>query len=337
MINCEIKHIEYVLPSVFLDNSFFKINNPDYNFKRFEKNVGIKSRYICNEDESTLTLAIKAVNKLISKNNINKKDIDFLILCTQSPEYMLPTTSCIIQERCDLPDSIGALDVNLGCSGYTYAISMAKAMIVSGQAKNVILVTSETYSKYINKKDLINSLLFGDAATATLISKSEYNGIENFIFGTDGSGYDKLIVKNNFFNKDTLASEKTYSGFNVYTDNNLYMNGPEVFNFTLDRIPTLVEEIYKKNKINEDRINKYIFHQANMMLLEFVRKKAKIDKSKMFFYLSKTGNTVSNTIPIALKEYSKVMDNDCQKIVLAGFGVGLSWCGGIINLKNKIS
>ena len=336
MINCEIKHIEYVLPSVLLDNEFFKSNNPDYNLTRFEEKVGIKSRYICNENESTLTLAIKAVNKLIEKNNIQTKDIDFLILCTQSPEYMLPTTSCIIQERCHLPNNIGALDINLGCSGYTYALSMGKAMISSGQAKNVILVTSETYSKYINKKDLINSLLFGDAATATLISKSEYNGVENFIFGTDGSGYDKLIVKNNFFNKDKTVIEKTYSNFNVYTDNNLYMDGPEVFKFTLDKIPSLIEDIHKKNNINDDEITKYIFHQANLMLLEFVRKKAKIDKSKMFYYLSKTGNTVSNTIPIALKEYSKSSYNKKEKIVLAGFGVGLSWCGGIINLKNKI-
>ena len=335
MISCEIKHIEYVLPSLRIDNNFFKINNPDYNFMRFEKNVGIKSRYICNENESTLTLAVKAVNKLIDKNNIQTKDIDFLILCTQSPEYMLPTTSCIIQESCGLPNNIGALDINLGCSGYTYALSMAKGMIVSGQAKNVVLVTSETYSKYINKKDLVNSLLFGDAATATLISKSEHNGIENFIFGTDGSGYDKLIVKNNFFNKDIIDQEKTYSSFNVYNDNNLYMDGPEVFKFTLDRIPSLIEEILIKNKINNDGISKYIFHQANMMLLEFVRKKAKIDKSQMFYYLSKTGNTVSNTIPIALKEYSKISNNESEKIVLAGFGVGLSWCGGIINFKNK--
>lgn len=336
MIYSEIKYIDYVLPSVMLDNTDFKVNHPDYNFSRFEKNVGIKSRYICADNESTLTLAIKAVNKLINKNNIVKRDIDFLILCTQSPEYMLPTTSCIVQERCGLSNSIGALDINLGCSGYTYALSMAKAIIGSGQAKNVILVTSETYSKYINKKDLINSLLFGDAATATLISKSEYNGIENFIFGTDGSGYDKLIVKNNYFNKGTVAPEKTYSNFNIYTDNNLYMDGPEVFNFTIDKIPILVEEIYKKNKTNNEEISKYIFHQANMMLLEFVRRKAKIDKSKMFYSLSKTGNTVSNTIPIALKEYSKVMNNVNQKIVLAGFGVGLSWCGGIIKLRNKI-
>ena len=128
MINCEVKHIEYVLPSVLLDNKFFKANHLEYNFKKFEKNVGIKSRYVCDENESTLTLAIKAVNKLINKNNFRKKDIDFLILCTQSPEYMLPTTSCIIQERCGLPESIGALDINLGCSGYTYALSMAKAM-----------------------------------------------------------------------------------------------------------------------------------------------------------------------------------------------------------------
>ena len=336
MINCKISNIEFVLPSVLLDNNFFKANHPEYNFNKFEKNVGIKSRHVCADNESTLTLAINAINKLINKNNIDKNNIDFLILCTQSPEYMLPTTSCIIQERCGLPNSMGAFDINLGCSGYTYGLSIAKAMIGSGQAKNVILVTSETYSKYINKKDLINSLLFGDAATATLISKSEYNGIENFIFGTDGSGYDKLIVKNNFFNKAKTSPEKTYSNFNVYTDNNLYMDGPEVFNFTLGKIPILVEEVYKKNKTNNEAISKYIFHQANMMLLEFVRRKAKIDKSKMFYSLSNTGNTVSNTIPIALKEYSKIRPNNDEKIVLAGFGVGLSWCGGIINLKNKI-
>lgn len=336
MINCVISNIEYVLPSVLLDNNFFKANHPGYNFNKFENNVGIKSRYICNDNESTLTLAIDAVNKLINKNNIEKKDIDFLILCTQSPEYMLPTTSCIVQERCGLPNSIGALDINLGCSGYTYALSMANAIIGSGQANNVIVVTSETYSKYVNKKDLINSLLFGDAASATLISKSKYNGIEKFIFGTDGAGYDKLIVKNNFFNKDNISPEKTYSKFNVYTDNNLYMDGPEVFNFTLDKIPSLVEEINNKNNTSKEDISKYIFHQANMMLLEFVRRKAKIDKSKMYYYLSKTGNTVSNTIPIALKEYSKISANYNEKIVLIGFGVGLSWCGGIINLKNKI-
>ena len=336
MINCDIKYIEYVLPSVKLDNNFFKVTNPDYNFIKFEKNVGIQSRYICNEDESTLTLAIKAVNKLIEKNKIQTNDIDFLILCTQSPEYMLPTTSCIIQERCNLPNSIGTLDINLGCSGYTYALSMAKGMIESRQAKNVILVTSETYSKYINKKDLVNSLLFGDAATASLISNSEHCGIENFVFGTDGSGYDKLIVKNNFFNKDDSAPEKTYSNYNSYSDNNLYMDGPEVFKFTLDRIPSLVEDVCKVNKVSKDGISKFIFHQANMMLLEFLRRKAKIDKNKMFYSLSNTGNTVSNTIPIALKEYSKIKGKEVEKIILAGFGVGLSWCGGIINLKNKI-
>ena len=336
MINSEIKHIEYVLPSVLRDNGFFKNKNPEYNFKKFEKNVGIVSRFICSESESTLTLAVKAVNKLIDKNNIEPKEIDFLILCTQSPEYMLPTTSCIIQDKCGLPNSVGALDINLGCSGYTYGLSIAKSLIGSGTAKNVILVTSETYSKYINKKDLVNSLLFGDAATATLLSCSDYNGIENFIFGTDGSGYDKLIVKNNFFKKDEGKIEKTYSNFNKYNDNNLYMDGPEVFKFTLDRIPTLIKEIYNKNNINQDNVSKFIFHQANMMLLDFVRRKAKIHKSKMFFYLSKTGNTVSNTIPIALKEYSLVSKHNEEKLILAGFGVGLSWCGGVINIKNNL-
>ena len=133
MINCEISNIEFVLPSVLLDNNFFKANHPEYNFNKFEKNVGIKSRHVCADNESTLTLAINVINKLINKNNIDKNNIDFLILCTQSPEYMLPTTSCIIQERCGLPNSIGAFDINLGCSGYTYGLSIAKAMIGANQ------------------------------------------------------------------------------------------------------------------------------------------------------------------------------------------------------------
>ena len=207
----KISNIEFVLAKKELKNSYFKNKFPNYDFEKFEKKVGIKKRFICDENESTLTLAISVVNKLLKKNPNLKSEIDFIILCTQSPEFPLPTTACIIQEKCNLKTSIGALDINLGCSGYTYGISLAKGLIESGQSKKVLLVTSETYSKYINNKDLIKQLIFGDAASATIIEYSEENKIGESVFGTDGSGFQDLIVKNNYFTKQASPKEKKYS------------------------------------------------------------------------------------------------------------------------------
>ena len=194
---CKIKNIEYIFGGEKVNNSFFKKKFPDYNYERFEKQVGIKYRFKCNAEENILTLAQKACNKLFVKNNIKRESIEFLILCTQSPEHNIPSNSCILQERLDLNDSVGTFDFNQGCSGYVYGLSVAKGLINSGQVKNVLLVTAETYSKYINENDLINQLIFSDSSTATLIEKSKKDGINEFIFGTDGSGYYKLIVKNN--------------------------------------------------------------------------------------------------------------------------------------------
>lgn len=335
-MGAEIKNIEFVLPSIELKNKIFSESNSEYDFNKFEKIVGIKSRFVCSKNESTLTLAVEAVNKLIENNSIDKKEIDFVILCTQSPEYLLPTTACMIQEKCGLNTNLGALDINLGCSGYTYGLSLSKALITSKQAKNIILITSETYSKYLNKNDLVNRLIFGDAASATLISETnEDDGVGEFVFGTDGSGFDKLIVRNNYFNKEIKPQTKVYSKKNVYTDNDLYMDGSEVFNFTLERIPTLVKDIMLKNSILDEDIDQYIFHQANKFLIKSVATKSKINNKNLFFNMENYGNTVSSTIPIALKEYSEKI-NKTEKILIAGFGVGLSWSGTIINLNKPL-
>ena len=329
----KISNIEFVLAKKELDNNYFKDKFPDYDFEKFEKKVGIKKRYICEENESTLTLAVSAVNKLLKKTPFLRSEIDFIILCTQSPEFPLPTTACIVQKKCNLKTSIGALDINLGCSGYTYGISLAKGLIESGQSKKVLLVTSETYSKYINKDDLINQLIFGDAASATIIEYSKENKIGNSIFGTDGSGFDKLIVRNNFFNKQDNPEQKKYSGKNIYTDNNLFMDGSCVFNFTLERIPLLLNQVLQKNNLSDDDIDQYILHQANKFLLKNVIRKSNLDMSKLFFELENNGNTVSSSIPIALYSYLKdKKSRKLENILLAGFGVGLSWSGITIKI-----
>ena len=333
-MGCKIENIEFVLGNKKISNEDLKSINPNYNFDKFEKKVGIKFRH--NEvNGSVLTLAVKSINKLLSKIKIEKSDIDYLIFCTQSPEYLIPTNACILQNECGLKSGIGAIDINLGCSGYTYGLSLSKALIDSNQASNVLLVTSETYSRYIHDKDLINKLIFSDASASTLISRSNPNDIGLFEFGTDGSGFDKLIVKNNFFTKEVSPDIKSYGENNLYSDNNLFMDGPAVFNFTLNEVPNLIEKVLSKNNKKIEELDKIILHQANKFLLKAIAKKAEINFDEFFVNLEKYGNTVSNTIPIALKEYSENI-KDSTSILLGGFGVGLSWSGCIVNINNKL-
>ena len=329
-----IKAIEYVYPKNKVSNTDLSLEFPNYDFLKFEEKVGIKNRYWVGE-ETAYDLAIEACEKLFETTE--RSEIDYILYCTQSPEYFLPTTACMLQNKLGLKKNIGALDFNLGCSGFTYGISLAKGLIGTGQVKNVLLVTAETYSKYLHPKDRSNRAIFGDAATATLISFDETEGIGDFLFGTDGLGYDKLIVKNggSRFPFDQNASEIVYGTDNTYTDNHLYMNGPEVFNFTNEVIPNFTKEILDKNNLSTTDVDQFVFHQANAFMLNFMRKRLKISSNNFFIDLEDGGNTVSCTIPIALKKYSNSIDKEIT-LAIVGFGVGLSWCGGIIKIKNKL-
>lgn len=330
-----IKAIEYVYPEQKISNDDLSHQFPSYDFSKFEEKVGIKNRYWVGEGETAFDLAKQACNKLLE--NFDKQLVDYVLYCTQSPEYFLPTTACILQDYLGLRKNVGALDFNLGCSGFAYGVSLAKGLINSGQASNVLLVTAEAYSKYLHPNDRSNRAIFGDAAAATLISFSPEEQIGEFLFGTDGSGYDKLIVKNGCsrFPFDASAKEIVYGTNNVYTDNHLHMDGPEVFNFTSSVIPNFTNEILKKNSISAGVINQFVFHQANAFMLNIMRKRLRIIPEKFYINMDDGGNTVSCTIPIALKKYSeKITEN--ENILIVGFGVGLSWSGGLIKINNKL-
>ncbi|WP_164126603.1 3-oxoacyl-ACP synthase III family protein [Sphingobacterium luzhongxinii] len=332
-----LKAIEYVFPSKEVSNSDLSKVYPEYDFEKFEQKVGIKSRYWVEDNETALDLAERACLKLFER--YDKASIDYIIYCTQSPEYFLPTTACILQERLGLSTHIGAYDFNLGCSGYVYGLSMAYALINSNQAKNILLVTAETYSKFLHRQDKSNRAIFGDAATASLISEDEFDGFGKFGFGTDGSGADKLIVKNggakNALEENAVLKE--YGTDNAYTDNHLYMNGPEVFNFTTKRIPGFTKEVLEKNQLSIAAVDQFVFHQANSFMLEFLRKRIGVESSNFYNNLADGGNTVSNTIPIGLKRFSNdIKIDDPKTIVIVGFGVGLSWAGGAIKIKNSL-
>ena len=335
-MGARISLIEYHFPDKVVTNNDLQAEFPDYDFSKFEDKIGIRNRYVAAENETALDLAIKASEKALK--NFDKNLIDYVLYCTQSPEYFLPSTSCILQDKLQLRKNIGAFDFNLGCSGFTYGLSLAKSLINTNQAKHVLLVTSETYSKYLHPNDKSNRAIFGDAVAATIISCSAEEMINQFDFGTDGSGYDKLIVKNGAskYSKDLTAVLKTYGSQNNYTDNHLYMNGPEIFNFTNEVIPNFIQSLLMHNDLSQMQVDQFILHQANAFMLNTIRKKIKVDSSKFYIDLLDGGNTVSCTIPIALKNYSKQNSGINQNIILVGFGVGLSWSGGLIQLNTKL-
>lgn len=278
-------------------------------------------------------MAIKACEALFEE--IDKQEIDYLLLCTQSPEYYLPTTACILQDKLGLRTEIGALDFNLGCSGFVYGLSIAKGLLAGAIATNVLLVTSETYTKHIHPMDKGNRSIFGDGATATLIEVSDIPNIHSFALGTDGRGWENLIIPNGGLRSRfcPTASDWTDESGVIRNDNMLYMNGPEIFNFTIEAVPKLVQTVLDKNRITMDDLNYVIFHQANQYMLQYLQDIIGIPQEKFYINMLETGNTVSSTIPLALKDALKngvIKAGD--RVLLAGFGVGYSYGATIVTI-----
>jgi 3-oxoacyl-[acyl-carrier-protein] synthase-3 len=327
-----IKGISYYLPEKVLTNEDLVKEFPEWSVEKVASKIGIHERHIAAENETAADMAVAAAEKLINEYRIDKNCIDFILLCTQSPDYFLPTSSCLIQERLGLRTATGALDFNQGCSGFIYGLSLAKGLICAGIAKNVLLLTSETYSKYIHERDKGNLTIFGDAAAATLISADGYAELLEFSLGTDGRGAGNLIVETGGLRCVNAKKSVTWDeGGNPISPDHLFMNGTEIFNFTLDTVPLLINEIFSKNGLKQEDIDLFVLHQANRYMMEFLRKKLRIAPEQFYYFLEKVGNTVSSTIPIAIKE--GMNDGSIlpgKKVLIAGFGVGYSWGGTVL-------
>jgi len=336
MIKAYIKAIDYYLPQKILTNEELIKDFPEWSVDKIIEKVGINKRYIASENETSADLAIEAAKKLFDQG-VDKESIDYILFCTQSPDYLLPASACIIQDKLGLSKDIGAIDFNQGCSGFVYGLSLAKGLIAGNIANNVLLLTAETYTKKLHIRDKGNRTIFGDGASAALISTEGFAEIGEFCLGTDGSGAENLIIKTG------AARSPEKSGKVEFDENNnpispdyIFMNGSEIFSFTLDKVPNLIKCVLEKNGIEKEDVSLFIFHQANKYMLDFLRKKSKIEEKKFFIYLSEVGNTVSSTIPIAMCEALK--DGSIQKdmkVLLAGFGVGLSWAGCMLKILQE--
>lgn len=321
----EIGPISIVFPERAETNDLLQAENPDWDMAEIGEKTGVQVRYISGPEETSSDLAVAASEKLFQQHQIDRSQIDFVLLCTQTPDYPLPTTACLIQQRLGLAESCGALDFNLGCSGFVYGLALADGLIQSGAARNILLLTAETYSKYIDKSDRSLRTIFGDAAAATLIQASDRQTVQAFQFGTDGSGADTLIVGEGGTRTKSQAIQPRHR---KRWASRLYMDGPSLMSFTVVAVPKLVDQILSRAQLSRPQIDLYLLHQATRKMLEQLQVRLGLTESQLPIRLGRCGNTVSATLPILISDLRGEGKISCSsKNLLIGFGVGWSWAG----------
>jgi 3-oxoacyl-[acyl-carrier-protein] synthase-3 len=328
-----IRDVASYLPAGRLTNEDLARRAGAYGSEQILEKTGILERPEAAPDETASDLAVEAAKRLFAKTGVGPGEIDYLLFCTQSPDYFLPASACLIQERLGLPRSCGAIDFNQGCSGYVYGLSLAKGLIESGQVKRLLFLTGDTYTKYIHPLDRSVCTLFGDGATATLVEAREQTeaGLGAFQFGTDGRGADKLIVPAGAFRTPKsleTAVEATDADGNVRTAENLYMNGRDVFRFAISTVPRSFRDLLTAAGWQAEELDYLLLHQANRFMLDELVARLKFPKDKTPYRFENLGNTVSSTIPLVLEE---LIDGGClaagKRLAMLGFGVGYSWAG----------
>lgn len=330
-----VRAISVYLPEGVLDNAELVRQFGTWTENKIYGKTGVSERRVVG-DEKVSDLAAAAGERLFEEHGIDRSSIDFLLLCTECPDYFLPATACIVQNRLGLRKDAGALDYNLGCSGFIYGLALAKGLILGGVARRVLLITAETITRTIHPQDKSTRTLFGDAAAATLVEASAERGIGEFVLGTDGSGAERLIIPAGAWarpsSSETRVETKNKWG-NVRTPENLYMDGPEILKFSMEVAPGCMNDTLERNGTSLDGLRLVVLHQASHMMLVKLRELLAIPEEKFVFNIEKYGNTVSSTIPIAL--YDSMRSGRLGKgdsVLVMGFGVGLSWGGTVLHM-----
>ena len=337
MLQTQIAGIETYLPEQVLTNEDLAQKFPQWSADQITAKTGISCRHISAEDETSTDMAVKAAEKLLAREICPRDDVDFVLLCTQTPDYLLPTSACLVHDRLGLSTSAGALDFNLGCSGFVYGLSLASGLVEAGSARNVLLITSETYSKLLDPDDGSTRCLFGDGAAAALVRAVEVDegcvaSVGPFVFGTDGSGAESLMMR-----KGGMRAACDGTQTDAETPSCLQMNGPAILSFTMKRVPAMVSGLLESSGLTVDDIDWFVLHQANAFMLNALRKQMRLPKEKFVIEMGEVGNTVSSTIPLALRTMSdKGTLTDGCRVMLVAFGVGLSWSACLVTLPARL-
>ncbi len=325
-----ISDIEYCLPDKIVTNSDLHKENPDWDMKNIEAKSGIIQRHISVDGETAFDLAAKAAEMIFSSGQHDKNALDAVIFCTQSADYIMPSNAFLLHRYLDLKDEVLAFDFNLACSGYVYGLAIARSLILSGTAHNVLLATGDTYSKYIGKKDRASRVLFGDGASVSLITATDENkGITDVMLSTSGKHFQKFYVPAGGcrlpYSEETAIEEVDASG-NIRSKNNIFMDGMGVWSFIQSTVPKQIRALLQRNSLGVEDVDLYVFHQASKFTLDSLSKALRLDLDKVFVDLAGTGNLVSTSLPVALKKAllaGRIPTG--STVLISGFGVGLSW------------
>jgi len=339
-MNSYLQSLTYHLPEKVLSNDELRVEFPGWNIDELYNSTGIYKRHIAAKNEIPSDLAVAAAEKLFSRYGVDRNEIDFIIFCTQSNDYYLPTTACIIQERLNIKGAPGAIDINQGCTGFIYGLSVADGLIQSGAAGKILLLVAETSTHYVYHKDKSSRFVFGDGAAACIVSNQAVNNpfkVGKFVLGSDGKGYAKIIVKYGGARhpvENSLDQEYSDEFGNIRSERSLFMDGNAVFMFSLTTVPLMVNRLLEKSGYTKNDIDIFAFHQATKIILETLKNKLKIPDEKMIIDIRDYGNTASSSIPIVLSnalDQGKIKKGD--KVLLASFGVGFSWASTIITAE----
>lgn len=276
----------------------------DDNF--IEEKIGIKHVAVKNSHAETSSLCIRAFENLKHKTGLKTDDIQTIVVVTQNPDMNIPHTSAIVHGMLGLPESCSCFDISLGCSGFVHGLSVIQSFMLTNNLNKGVFFTADPYSKVVETDDKNTSLLFGDAATATLISDKPLYKSGIFTFGTSGKEYKELCCNNG----------------------KLHMNGRAVFNFSVRNIPLDIRKVVEQNQITMESIDRFVFHQGSKYMIDTIISRLGLDKNKVPFDIYDYGNTISSSIPIILEK--EIMNADNKYIVISGFGVGLSWSSGLL-------
>ncbi len=325
------------------------VRNIDYN-SHFPQNdvleiiekTGIVERRFVSEGQCASDLCFAAAEKLISDNFIDKSEIDLLIFISQTPDYRMPATSILLQERLGLSKQTMAFDINLGCSAFVYGLSVVYSLMERSGFRKALLLDGETRSKIYHPKDRKTAFLFGDGGVAALIERNIKFNKSFFNLGSDGSKSHLISMKSGGYRNPSSSEsffERVYDeNGNVSTDEHGRMDGGEVFNFVLKEIPSSVKKIMKTADVTNNEIDYFVLHQANKFMNGYLQKKFKLEDEKFPLSIAKFGNTSSVSIPLTIVSELEIQMDGHKKLLLSGFGVGMSWASCIIETDNlKIS
>jgi 3-oxoacyl-[acyl-carrier-protein] synthase-3 len=331
----KIRDIAIALPAKRIDNKLIaEWTGGDEEF--IKNKIGIESRTFLGEDESQIDLSMQACENLFAKNpELARDKVGLLIVVTQNPAYKLPHSSAILQNKLALSVNTACFDINLGCSGYVYALSVAKAFMIAENIDEAIVVTCDPYSKIMDKSDYETISVFGDAATATWLSSAKGAVIGMLDYGTDGAGAQHLMVKSGgsiFPHKGIWHENQTAVNAD---DFHVKMNGRAIFNFMMKRVPSSVDACLRKNGLSLSAVDYFFFHQASKYLIDNLREKMNLPEDKVPVEMKDCGNTVSSSIPILIHNFMLRGLLPNKKCLICGFGVGLSWATNIISFGGE--